>query len=118
MDWDLVIILGGATVIAGGVGLGLAILSVKLKNYSISKRAIKFLEGKSENPFMMDGERINVNKFKWKDREGVMQTANLNPREREDKVVQLPVSLPVHVPVPDAPVKEPERKFKQLSDYK
>lgn len=69
-DFILWIVIGA--VAAFLVALGIAKFAVWFQNRRAIKRAEKFLSGKEKNIFLMDGEKINLNKMIVKDLDGKM----------------------------------------------
>lgn len=108
MDLNFIIIIVASVIIAGFLGIGMGILAQKFKDWMLRFRGRKFLEGKTKNNINLDGEIINVNKFRWKDRDGRLQYTEIKPFEEiKEAIPQIPQQNP-----------EPERKFKRFSDYR
>ena len=65
--------------IAIGVGIGVigAKASNKVFNSLLEKRALKMLKGKIDNKYELDGERLDVNVFKFRNKNGEEDTIKL-----------------------------------------
>lgn len=75
LNFIMLLIIGITTAVL--VGLIGAMGSNWFKEKMMKKRALEFLTGERDNVFNLDGERINVNKFKWKDHEGSIKNAEI-----------------------------------------
>ncbi len=71
----MIIIFGGS----GGAFLGLLMAKkyVKMENKRLERRAVKMSLGEIENQFMINGKRMDVNKFILRDDKGKEITQNL-----------------------------------------
>ena len=84
MDLDYILLLVGGGVLAGFLSLGIAKLAVWFGGKMESKRAGNFLKGKTKNEFLMDGEKININKFVFRSNDGSSTTVEIG---KETKIV-------------------------------
>lgn len=60
----IILVMAGAFALL--FGFGMARFSYWFKNHIERKRALAFLSGKGKNEIVLDGERVNINKFVYK----------------------------------------------------
>ena len=85
---DTVIIAVISAVVAFIIAWLLALGSNGLKNWRLKNRGKRFLMGKEKNVFNLDGEIINVNKFKMKDRNGDKLLIEIKPLAQQPQEQQ------------------------------
>lgn len=73
VDLDFILWIVGGSILAAGVALGMAKLAFWFQGKMAIKKAEKFLDGTEKNEFLMDGEKININKMIVKDLDGNMK---------------------------------------------
>jgi hypothetical protein len=56
------------------VALGMSFLATWFRNKVVASRAQKIMAGELKNVYRLDGEDINIDKFKYKDLDGVTKT--------------------------------------------
>lgn len=103
MDIWTIVLSGIGGLFAIVIGMFMAKISSWFQGKMIARRALKFAEGKIENNITLDGEKINVTKFKWKDYDGKDRYWEITPNKESPKIPQIQEQ------------KKPD--YKRLSDY-
>lgn len=71
-----------AALLALIIGITFAKFSDALKDRKLKKQAKAFLNGESYNIIDVEGEKIHINKFSWKDKDGNKQSAEITLQKK------------------------------------
>ena len=90
MNLDVILLIVGSVVMAFGLGVGVALLSDKVRVSLLKRKAEKVIMGKEKNLIVVDGEKINVNKFKYKDYDGKIQYVTIGENQEVREIPKKP----------------------------
>lgn len=79
MNLDFILILIFGAFLGAIIGLLFAKLSEKIKKKTNINLAKQVIAGKKKNSVKIDGEEIDIRKFKWKTPEGKIEAYEFNP---------------------------------------
>ena len=77
VDTNFIIFLVVGITLAIGIGVGVGMFANWFRGKILEKRALGFITGERDNVYNLDGERVHINKFKWKNREGKLENIEI-----------------------------------------